>query len=253
MELTILLKIPKNKQSFRFMKKLLAITGGTKGIGRAIIEKFVANGFDVVTCARHEKDLEALSADLKKANTSTEVYTMKADVSDKVQVQAWIGFVRALKRPVEVLVNNAGYFVPGAICTEPDDTLEKMMDANLFSAYHVTRGIVPLMQAEKSGHIFNMCSIASIQAYANGGSYAITKFALLGFSKCLREELKREGIRVTSVLPGATKTASWDGVDLPDDRFMKPQDVADAVYGAYALSRNSVVEEILIRPQLGDI
>jgi short-subunit dehydrogenase len=109
------------------------------------------------------------------------------------------------------------------------------------------------MIARKSGHIFNMCSIASIKAYANGGSYAITKFALLGFSKCLREELKPVGIRVTSILPGATRTASWEGVDLPDERFMRVEDVAETVYGAYSLSQRSVVEEIIIRPQLGDI
>jgi short-subunit dehydrogenase len=109
------------------------------------------------------------------------------------------------------------------------------------------------LKAEKDGHIFNMCSIASFKAYANGGSYAISKFAMLGLSKCLREELKPHGIRVTAIMPGATKTASWDGVDLPDSRFMKIEDVADAVYAVYALSKNSVVEEIVIRPQLGDI
>ena len=98
-----------------------------------------------------------------------------------------------------------------------------------------------------------MCSIASIRAYPNGGSYAISKFALLGFSKVLREELKDFGIRVTAVMPGATRTASWNGTDLPDERFMKVEDVADAVYAAYALSGRSVVEEMIIRPQLGDI
>ena len=76
---------------------------------------------------------------------------------------------------------------------------------------------------------------------------------MLGFSKCLREELKEFGIRVTAVIPGATKTASWDGVDLPDERFIKVEDVADAIYAAYSLSERSVVEEIIIRPQLGDI
>ncbi|MBL7876963.1 MAG: SDR family NAD(P)-dependent oxidoreductase, partial [Cyclobacteriaceae bacterium] len=104
-----------------------------------------------------------------------------------------------------------------------------------------------------SGHIFNICSIASIKAYPNGGSYAISKFALLGFSKVLREELKEHGIRVTAVLPGATKTASWAGSTLPDSRFIKPEDVAETIFSAYSLSPNAVVEELLIRPQLGDI
>jgi short-subunit dehydrogenase len=109
------------------------------------------------------------------------------------------------------------------------------------------------MKRTREGHIFNVCSIASIQAYANGGAYAISKFALLGFSKCLREELKSYQIRVTAVLPGATRTASWDGTSLPDERFMPSEDIAETIFAAYALSNRSVVEEILIRPQLGDI
>jgi len=143
--------------------------------------------------------------------------------------------------------------VPGSIATEPDGTLESMIHANLYSAYYTTRGLVQEMMKRKSGHIFNLCSIASIKAYANGGSYAISKFALLGFSKCLREELKEFGVRVTAILPGATLTSSWEGFDQPEERFMKVEDVAETIYSAYALSGRSVVEEVIIRPQLGDI
>ncbi|MBX2945222.1 MAG: SDR family oxidoreductase [Cyclobacteriaceae bacterium] len=232
------------------MRKLVVVTGGTKGIGRAVIEKFINHGFDIVTCARKQTDLDALVNALKDKAT---IHTFQADVSDKSQAALFCQFVLSLKRPVDVLVNNAGYFVPGQISTEPDGNLEAMMAANLYSAYHTTRGFVEAMKAARSGHIFNICSIASIKAYANGGSYAITKFAMLGMSKCLREELKEYGIRVTAVMPGATKTASWDGVDLPDERFMKVEDVADLIYASYSLSGRSVVEEVIIRPQLGDI
>jgi len=90
-------------------------------------------------------------------------------------------------------------------------------------------------------------------AYSNGGSYAISKFAMLGFSKCLREELKKFRIRVTAVMPGATMTNSWAGSDLPDERFMPAEDIAETIFAAYSLSGRSVVEEIVIRPQLGDI
>ena len=235
------------------MSKLIVVTGGTKGIGRAIVERFAETGFDVAVCARKMDELERLKADLSKKHPSGKFYTLSADMADKKQVDAFAKFIRQINQPVDVLINNAGYFIPGSIATEKDGALEDMMNANLYSAYHMTRGLVDQMIARKSGHIFNMCSIASIKAYANGGSYAITKFALLGFSKCLREELKPAGIRVTAVLPGATRTASWDGVDLPDERFMSVEDVAETVYAAYSLSQRSVVEEILIRPQLGDI
>lgn len=235
------------------MRKLIVVSGGSQGIGRAILSKFVAEGFDAVTCARHAADLEVLKMQIEKLNPGATVFTRQTDMSVKEEANAFGAFITSLNRPVTALVNNAGYFVPGEIATEPEGNLESMINANLYSAYHLTRAIVPQMKSLKGGHIFNMCSIASIQAYPNGGSYAISKFALLGFSKCLREELKPHRIRVTAVIPGATKTRSWAAAGLPDDRFIKVEDVAQAVFSAYALSPNSVVEEIIIRPQEGDI
>jgi short-subunit dehydrogenase len=235
------------------MRKLIALTGGSHGIGRAIIEKFVAAGFDAITCSRNESALSEMKVAIEKKYSGSSVFIRKFDVSRKEQAQAFAAFALSVNRPVDVLVNNAGYFSPGEISSEPDGNLESMIEANVYSAYHVTRGVVVSMKNSGSGHIFNMCSIASFQAYENGGSYAISKFALLGFSRCLREELKDHGIRVTAVMPGATKTRSWEGSGLPDSRFMKVADVAEAVFSAYSLSPNSVVEEIIIRPQLGDI
>ncbi|HEX8060457.1 MAG TPA: SDR family oxidoreductase [Cyclobacteriaceae bacterium] len=226
------------------MAKLLVVTGGSKGIGRAILEKFASEGFDVITCSRSKEDFKSIKAT---------VHHFVADMSKKSQVKAFTDFVNSLNRPVDVLVNNAGYFLPGAVIDEPEGTLESMIEGNLYSAYYTSRGIAPGMRQARSGHIFNMCSIASIQAYTNGGSYAISKFAMLGLSKMLREELKESGVRVTAVLPGATLTASWEGTSLPDERFIKPEDVAESVWSAYCLSKRSVVEEILIRPQLGDL
>jgi short-subunit dehydrogenase len=109
------------------------------------------------------------------------------------------------------------------------------------------------MLHKKSGHIINMCSIASLDAYPNGSSYCISKFALYGFSKCLREELKTSGIRVTSILPGAAWSDSWKGAELPVDRLMQSNDVAKAVLCAIELSPAAVLEEIILRPQLGDL
>ncbi len=234
------------------MNKLLVVTGGTKGIGLALIEKFASQGFDIVTCARNEPELVTLKASIEKKYSVT-VFTKPTDMGAKIQVTAFADFVLRLGRSIDILVNNAGFFIPGDISTEPDGTLESMINANLYSAYNLTRGLVGGMKEKKSGHIFNICSIASFKAYANGGSYAISKFAMLGFSKCLREELKKFGIRVTAVMPGATKTRSWDGVDLPDDRFIPAEDIAETIFSAYSLSGRSVVEEIVIRPQLGDI
>jgi short-subunit dehydrogenase len=117
----------------------------------------------------------------------------------------------------------------------------------------MVRGFAEGMIKNKSGHIFNICSTASITPYVNGGAYCISKYALYGMTKVLREEMKPHGIRVTAVLPGATFTSSWEGVELPSERFIKAEDVAKAIWDIYCLSNGTVVEEILIRPQLGDI
>jgi short-subunit dehydrogenase len=235
------------------MKKVIVVTGGTKGIGKAIIEKFSSHDFDVVTCSRNQQELDALKRSIESANPGCNLFVYRTDMADKNQVKVFCDWIKKMGRPIEVLVNNAGYFLPGEIVTEPEGTLEQMIHAHVYSAYYMTRGLGGEMISNNRGHIFNMCSIASIKAYPNGGSYAIAKAALLGFSKCLREELKEYGIRVTAIMPGATKTASWEGADIPDERFMRSEDIADTVFAAYALSQRSVVEEIIIRPQLGDI
>ena len=234
------------------MTKSILVTGGTKGIGRAIIQRFAEEGFDVFTCSRHQVDLEELKSDFQSRFPTQNIKVFKADLSKKDQVRSFSEEVKLLGIP-DVIINNTGVFFPGSIHSEPDGNFELMMHTNLFSAYYLTRAFTGEMIARKSGHIFSIGSIAGLTAYANGGSYAISKWAMLGFTKCLREELKNYNIKVTSVLPGATYTASWEGVDIPEERFMKSTDVAESVWAAYNLSPYSVVEEIVIRPQLGDL
>lgn len=224
------------------MNPLIVVTGGTKGIGRAIADRFVAEGFDAVICARSVDGVQGEN-----------LLPVAADLSTRDGVNALLVYIQSLNRPVEVLVNNTGVFQPGQIHNEAEGTFELLMNTNVASAYHLTRGLVGGMISRRQGHIFMMCSTASITPYTNGGSYCISKFALLGMSRVLREELKPHGVKVTAILPGATLTASWEGTDLPEERFMKPEDVANSAWAAYSLSKSAVVEEILIRPQLGDI
>lgn len=235
------------------MKKLAVVTGGTKGIGKAVIERFAHAGFDIATCSRSEEHLIQLQQEIKDNFPESKLHYLKADLSEKSQTIEFAKFVKELDSPVEVLVNNAGIFIPGQIHTEEEGVLEMMMNTNLFSIYHLTRQLIGDMKKRQSGHIFNLCSTASIMPYINGGSYCISKFALLGMTKVLREEMKEHNVRVTSIMPGATFTASWEGSDLPPERFMPAEDVAAAIFSAHTMSERSVVEEILIRPQLGDI
>ncbi len=235
------------------MQKYILVTGGTKGIGRAIIEKFAAEGFHIITCARSEKDLEKLKLTIERDYTFSKVHYLAVDLGAEKERKQFLKFVQDLNLKIDVLINNTGLFIPGKLYEEDDAVLPQLVATNLYSAYYVTKSLVPEMIRRRSGHIFNICSTASIMAYPNGGAYSITKFALYGMTKCLREELKDFGIKVTAVLPGATLTASWEGVDLPAERFMKSEDVGNLIFAAYTLSKNSVVEELLIRPQLGDI
>jgi short-subunit dehydrogenase len=235
------------------MNKLTVISGGTKGIGRSLVEKFASQGFDIITCARTESDLKNLKKDLRKKFANIQISVFRADLASMNDRSAFIEFVLSHDKPVDVLINNAGLFLPGQIHNEQSGTLEKMIESNLYSAYYLTRGLIGPMIQRKEGYIFNMCSTASIMAYSNGGSYGISKFALLGMSKVLREEMKPFNIRVSAVLPGATYTASWEGADISPDRFMPPDDVAETIWNAYSLSARSVVEEILIRPMMGDL
>ena len=230
----------------------IIITGATKGIGRAIAEKFAAEGFEIAACARTEADLTVFKKEIQE-KYKVEVLTRATDMRSKTDVLAFADFIKKHWREVDVLVNNAGLFIPGEISQEEDGTLEKMIETNLYSAYHFTRAMLPVMLKKGSGHIFNMCSIASIIAYPNGGSYSISKFALLGFSKVLREELKTKGIKVTAILPGATWTPSWEASGLPENRFVEANDIAIAVWSAWQMSPSAVVEEIVVRPQLGDL
>lgn len=235
------------------MSRKCLITGSNKGIGLSIAKQLISEGNDVLLCARNATMLEMAMDDLAGAYPHQSVLSTPLDVRSPESISSLKRYVEEHWGKLDVLVNNAGTFTPGSILTEADGTLEVMMETNAYSAYHITRALFPLMQNSSNGHIVNICSIASLGAYPNGGSYSISKYAMLGFSKNLREELKPKGIKVTSVMPGATWTASWEGSGVDPSRIMTVEDVAESVCSALRLGPRAVVEEIVIRPQLGDL
>ena len=245
----------------------IVITGASKGLGKAIAEAFAADkqGHSFFLCARNIKELEQSGKELKERFPQNSIYTKTCDVADKAALQQFVKWITGTVDRIDILVNNAGIYLPGSAYGEDDGMLEKMMTVNTYSAYHLTRLLLPGMinanpsagfpkqPGQAGGHIFNICSIASLQAYPNGGAYSISKFAMYGFSKNLREEMKPYGIKVTHVLPGAAFTDSWSGSGVDPKRIMEAADIAKMVYAAAQLSPQACVEEIILRPQLGDL
>jgi len=230
----------------------IVITGGSKGMGKAMAEKFAAAKNNIFICSRNEQELAATAKELnEKYNDRIEYFS--ADLSKKDEVLGFAKWLSERNIQVDILINNAGQFVPGSIYNEPEGNLDQMININLYSAYHLTRALLPQMIKNKSGHIFNICSIAALKAYDNGGSYSISKYALMGFSKNLREEMKPFNIKVTAVYPGAVFTSSWEGADIKPGRIMEADDIANIVFAASFLSPQACVEEIVIRPLLGDL
>lgn len=230
----------------------VVITGASKGLGKAIAEKFAADGNTLIVCSRNEVQLYKMVEELLTKFPKCVIKAMPADLSNKNEILSFAEFCSKYGT-TDILVNNAGQFIPGSVYNEDEGVLEQMMRINLFSAYYLTRALLPKMMEAKSGHIFNMCSIASVKAYTNGGAYSISKFALLGFSKNLREEMKPFNIKVTAIIPGAAYTDSWKESGIEETRFMQAEDVAAMVYASSKLSAGACVEEIIMRPQLGDI
>ena len=230
----------------------VVITGASQGLGKCMAEHFAKDGHDLFLCSRNMDKLQHWQSKLM-SDYGVQITSFNVDLSTETEVKRFAEQVLKATDHVDILINNAGTYEPGSTYNEPDGQLKKVMDLNLFSAYHLTRALLPGMIERKKGHIFNMCSIAALKAYDNGGAYSISKWALTGYTKNLREEMKTHNIKVSMIHPGATYTPSWEQSGIDPKRFMTPDDVAQMVLSSCKLSDQACVEEIIMRPQLGDI
>lgn len=233
--------------------KYAVVTGGSQGIGKAIVERLLKEGFRVAICARSADKQQQAADTWNQSHSAPVVLWHAADLATAEGAASFATFVGNNFPHVDLLVNNTGTYQPGTLAEEADGVLENMISVNLYSAYRLTRHLLPGMKHRGTGHIVNMCSVASLRAYPNGGAYSISKYALLGFSDNLREELREHGIRVTSLCPGATWSPSWEGSGIAQERIMEANDVATMVWAAYSLSSGAMAETIVMRPLKGDI
>ncbi len=235
------------------MKPVVLITGASQGIGAAIAKAFAVEvrGVKLALVARSEARLAAVAKVCAKLGAKVAVFP--CDVTDEAAVTALAAAVTKRFGTVDVLVNNAGKFAGAPFLKFGLADFDRMIATNLRSAFLVSQAFVPAMAKRGRGDVFNISSIAGQIAYPGGAGYSAAKFGLTGLSKVMRAELKTHGVRVCCVHPGATATPSWDGSGVPESRMMPAEDIAKSIVDIYRLSRRTVVEEIVLRPQLGDI
>ena len=234
------------------MKNAL-ITGATKGMGRSTALAFAHAGVSLAICSRNEQELADFKQKLLTINPSVKVFTQVADGSDKEQLVAFAASAEQTLGFIDIIVNNLGIFIPSSILDDDEDTFEKQLRTNLMPAYHLYRYFGKKMIAARSGHIFNICSVASLEPIPESGSYSVTKYALLGLNKVMRSELQPHNVKVTAIIPGSTLTDSWKDVEVDKEKFVSPDDIAAAIISCYNMSAGANVDELIIRPVGGQV
>jgi NADP-dependent 3-hydroxy acid dehydrogenase YdfG len=232
---------------------VVVITGASQGIGAAIARAFAGGvaGVKLALVARNSSNLATVAEDCMDLGAHAGVFP--CDVSDEAAVGALEAAVRKRFGAVDVLVNNAGKYVGAPFLETTVADFDSMLSANLRSLFLVSRAFAPGMVRRRRGDIFNMGSIAGITALSGAAAYTAAKFGVAGLSKAMRAELKDKGVRVCCVHPGATVSPSWKDSGVPSRRMMPAEDVAAAFLSVYRMTRRTVVEEIVLRPQLGDL
>ncbi len=234
-------------------KPVILITGASQGIGAEIARVFAreVKGMRLGLVARNEKKLAAVAKGCAKLGAKVEVFG--CDVTDEHAVAELVIEVKKRLGEVDVLVNNAGAFKPEPFLRSSVETFDEMIRVNLRSAFLVTRAFVPGMVQRGRGDVFFMSSIAGLDAYPASAAYCAAKFGVTGLAKVLREETKGTGVRVCCIHPGATWTPSWSESGVKEERIMPAADVARAFFDVYRMTRRTVVEEVVLRPNAGDI
>jgi len=225
------------------------ITGASKGIGKAIAIEIAKKGYNLALCARNVYDLEILKTELS-LNYNQKIFIGECDCGIKEQVSEFTQSAINAIGEIDVLVNNVGIFKPSFVLDETDDILLSLLNTNLLSAYFFYKIIGKNMRSKGFGHIFNICSVSSIETLAHAGSYCVTKAAMLSLNNVMREELKEYGVKVTAILPGATYTHSWEGLGGIPENFVQPFDVASAIVNALQMSAQAYTEQIIIKSLL---
>ncbi|HEX6616481.1 MAG TPA: SDR family oxidoreductase [Gemmatimonadales bacterium] len=225
------------------------VTGATEGIGRATAFALGRAGYRVGVCARTAERVERVVDELR--NEGIEAAGMPADVTDPAQVPAAVERLTRALGEIGVLVNNAGVLIARPFEELSLDDWDRTMATNVRSLFLMSRAVVPGMRRRRGGTIVNVASLSGRHGFVGGSAYCASKHAVLGFSRALMLELRKEGIRVVAVCPGSVDTAMMH--DQPmlktnPDRILQPDDVAGVILSAVRLPDRALVSELDIRP-----
>lgn len=228
------------------------ITGATQGIGLATARALAHEGCDLLVCGRNRLRLAAAEAEL--AAKGLRVAALACDVRDQKSVAKTFAAVSRNFPRIDILINSAG--IAHAFRSVADQDLQEWNDVlatNLTGTFLVTRAALPLMS--RGGSIVNVLSMSSKRAFPNLAAYTASKFGAMGFTLTLREELRKQGIRVIAVLPGSTDTPIWETLwpEAPRHKMMRPESVAQAIVAALKLPPESTVEELDLMPTGGPL
>ncbi len=227
--------------------KVVVVVGATGGIGSALTHKLAAEGTSLVLAARDSSRLAALESQLPH----TQVLSVPTDITDPAQVETLMSKAVAQFGQIDVLVNAAGAGVMKQYNkVEPAD-LDAMLDLNLKGSFYTCQAAAEVMKEKKSGHICNIVGILGKHSMAMASAYCASKFGVVGFSKCMADELKRFGIKFTLFYFGGVDSPFWDNVSLKVDRskMLTPQTAAEAILFALKADPQAVPMEINIQPE----
>jgi 3-hydroxy acid dehydrogenase/malonic semialdehyde reductase len=227
------------------MKKIVLITGATSGIGEACAKKFAAAGYNLILTGRREERLLQLKTSIE-AEHPIKILPLAFDVQDRKAVEESFSNLATEWQQIDILINNAGLAAGKDFFEDADmDDWETMLNTNVHGLLYVSKAIVPLMIAQKKGHIINLGSIAGKEVYEKGNVYCATKFAVDALSKGMRIDLLRHNIKVTAIHPGAVET------EFSMVRFKGDESKAAATYdGITPLTGNDVADTIFYCTQL---
>ncbi len=229
--------------------RVALVTGATEGIGRAVAFSLGRAGWSVGVCARTPARLERLLLELRGAGVAAE--GLPADVGNEAQVKGLVQRVSTTLGTIDTLVNNAGMLVAKPFLDLTLEDWDATMRTNLRSLFLVTREVLPGMRTLGRGDIVNISSLAGRNGFVGGSAYVASKHAVLGFSKSLMLEERKNNIRVIALCPGSVDTGMLANQPLlpsVPEKILRPEDVAETILAALQLPGRALVSELDIRP-----